>query len=126
MKKLLQLILVVHLTSVTLRAAEPPYLVESTSGVIQELSKKEHEETFKDWLKKHRPSQFEKLFGEKKDDSEPKKEGGDLFSAMMELNSAIVDPQIAMLDYYINQKAAEGWEVLSLSDRTILFRRVTK
>lgn len=119
MKQLLQLILVLHLTSFTLRAKETPYLTESISGVMQELSKKENEEPFKDWLKMHRPAQFEKLFGEKKDEPNPKKEGGDLFSA-------IIDPQVAMLDYYINQKAAAGWEAVSLSDTVILFRRVTK
>lgn len=126
MKQLLQLILVLHFTSFTLSAKETPYLAESTSGVIQELSKKEHEKPFKDWLKMHRPAQIEKLFGEKKDEPKPKKDGGDLFSALAELSSAIVDPQVALLDYYINQKAAAGWEVVSLSDNVILFRRVTK
>ena len=112
-------------SSSRLVADEPPYSVDSTDAIIQQLSKKEYEQPVKEWLKKYRPEQYERLFGEKKDESKnvDKKGGGDLFTALAELSAAMADPQIAMLDYYINQKAKQGWEVVSISDKIILFRR---
>jgi hypothetical protein len=108
-----------------LRAEETPYLVESTAGIAKELSKEENQQPFKDWLKTFRPKQYENLFGVKPQEpkDEEKKSGGDLFSAMADLNAAIFDPQVARLDYYVNLKAAEGWEVISVSEQIVVFRR---
>jgi hypothetical protein len=125
MKQALPILLTICLCSSSLLADEPPYSVESTAGIVQQLSKKEYEQPVKEWLKKYRPQQYERLFGEKKDESNKAdtKDGGDLFTALAELSAAMADPQIAMLDYYINQKANQGWEVVSISDKIILFRR---
>jgi hypothetical protein len=54
---------------------------------------------------------------------EPKTD--DLISSLIELSAAIVDPQIAMLDFYVNTKAEEGWAVVSLTDKVALFRRAS-
>ncbi|WP_197171711.1 hypothetical protein [Novipirellula aureliae] len=81
----------------------------------------------KDWLSTNRPKQFERLFGERNDEAkEAEKKDQGLFSILSELNAAIADPQIALLDYYINAKASAGWEVVSMTENIILFRRSTK
>lgn len=101
--------------------------MEDLSGIIRELSKDKYEQPIKDWLSKNRPDQFERLFVEEKEQPEDAgKEDSGLLSILAELSSAIADPQIAMLDYYINLRASAGWEVVSMTDRMIIFRRATK
>jgi len=100
------------------------YSLEGIDGILQELGKHQHEQSVKVWLKQNRPEQFERLFGENQPDP-PEANANDrgLLSALFELNAAIAEPRIALLDYYINQKAAEGWQVVSITDQLILFRR---
>ena len=125
MKQTLPILLMLCLGMSTLRAEEPPYSLESTSGVLRELSKEEHKQPIKEWLRVNRPQQYERLFGEKKAEApkEDSKDNGSLFAALADLSAAVADPQVAMLDYYINQKAKQGWHVVSFSEKSILFRR---
>ena len=109
-------------------AAAPEYAVESVSGIIRELGQEKYEKPFKEWLKKHRPAQYKRLFerdNENKDAPQKEAKSDDLFSSLVELSAAIVDPQIAMLDFYINTKSEEGWVVVSLTDKVVLFRRAS-
>jgi len=102
------------------------YSVESVAGIVSALSKAEYEKPVKEWLKTNRPAQYEKMFGEKskeqKSDAEKSQPAG-LISALVELNAAVADGQTFLIDYYINSKAKEGWIVVSLTDKMILFRR---
>lgn len=95
---------------------------------MQELKKDKYEEPVKNWLKEYRPEQFQSLFGEP--DTEEKKakdhEDRGLLSILADLNAAIADPQVAMLDYYINSKAEQGWEVISITQTIILFKKEEK
>ena len=126
-RTVLTLLLAIAVAQITASANEPAYSVEDLTGIVRELSKDKYEQPIKDWLSKNRPDQFERLFGEEKEQPEDaEKEDGGLLSILAELSSAIADPQIAMLDYYINLKASAGWEVLSMTDRMIIFRRETK
>ncbi len=126
-RTVLTLLLAIAVAQITASANEPAYSVEDLTGIVRELSKDKYEQPIKDWLSKNRPDQFERLFGEEKEQPEDaEKEDGGLLSILAELSSAIADPQIAMLDYYINLKASAGWEVVSMTDRMIIFRRETK
>jgi hypothetical protein len=120
----LALLFALAVTTVSVSAQEPVYAVEDVSGIIRELSKDKYEQPVKEWLSQHRPEQFERLFGEQEEERQDGvKEDKGLLAIISELNSAIADPQIGMLDYYINAKASAGWEVVSMTDKVILFRR---
>ena len=126
-RTVLTLLLAIAVAQITASANEPAYSAEDLTAIVRELSKDKYEQPIKDWLSKNRPDQFERLFGEEKEQPEDaEKEDCGLLSILAELSSAIADPQIAMLDYYINLKASAGWEVVSMTDRMIIFRRETK
>lgn len=124
-KKLLLLCLAFFISPAS--AGEPRYAVESLAAIIRELSQDTYEEPVKAWLKEHRADEFERLFDSSETSAakESDEEGEDrgLLSSLAELGAAIAKPQAALLDYYINQKAEDGWEVISLTDSLILFRK---
>ena len=122
------MIAIACLASLPTLSARPvtEYSVDSVAGIVSALSKAEYEKPVKEWLKINRPAQYEKMFGEKSkeqktDTDKPQSKG--LLSALGELNAAVADAQTFLIDYYINSKANEGWIVVSLTDKMILFRR---
>jgi hypothetical protein len=102
-------------------AAEPKWEYFTTSSFAAASEVKEPE--LKAWLKDHRPQAYEKYFGEKKKEADAKSKETDLTSSLMELAQAVSDPQIIAVDYYINAKAREGWELFSAGDKLLIFRR---
>jgi len=104
------------------------YSVDSVAGIVNELKKNEYEKPVKEWLMINRPAQYQALFEDEsekpKDDAKNSGTKG-VLTALGELNAAIADFETLMIDYYINTKAKEGWIVVSLTDKMILFRRDT-
>jgi hypothetical protein len=125
MKKIITIAFIVFVQTLSAQQV-PQYSVDSVAGIVNELRKDQYEKPVKEWLKINRPAQYKAIFEEKseKPEDDTKSSGATgILTALGELNAAVADFETLMIDYYINTKAQEGWIVVSLTDKMILFRR---
>ncbi len=127
MKKFLSLSLsIIVLSTSQLLAEAPKYSVQSASAILVELQDSKYEPLLKEWLKTHHPAIFAKLSPESAETQKPTTEDNSLIQIASELNAAVADKQAILLDYYINTKCNDGWELFSMSEKFIVFKRVAK
>lgn len=98
------------------------YLVISQDEAVSFVADPAQQEAYKGWLSANRPDTFKKL-------SELEAQEASADNARKKIKSLISGVtnshlgSLAALDYFLNVRGKEGWELLSRSDGILIFKR---